>query len=344
MIRSGYILIIYLFTILYTAHGQSVRGSFFAANNTISGQDSAYILLEDALELLQKSPFSKPVISWDSLKTAARNQLITASSGKDAYPVINWCVTQVQLNHSFLMPKTTASVYAKDTVTLKRTPGLRELVGKIEADISADGVGYLRVPSITTTDEATCVLLADSLQKQIQKLTKQGAVNWIIDLRYNTGGNCWPMLAGMSSILGDGICGYFVKPDRRTSIHIENGAAWHNKTNMCSVTTAFTLLPEQKKNIVVLTGPKTSSAGEILAIAFRGLTNVRFMGEATAGLTTGNASYTLMDGSMLILSVCREADRNGIIVEGKLQPNDRITSVASEDAARSAAVMWLQSF
>ncbi len=204
-------------------------------------------------------------------------------------------------------------------------------------------MGYLTVPAISTTDEATCRLLADSLQNQLRKLADQGAVNWIIDLRNNTGGNCWPMIAGMGPLLGEGTCGYFVKPERSTSIRYQHGKAWHGNTVMCQVSSPFTLMDNQKRNIVVLTGSRTSSAGEILALAFRGMNNVRFMGEATAGLTTGNAPYMMMDGSMLILSVCREADRKGVIVEGKLQPDDRIAPSTSEDAARIAAVMWLQS-
>lgn len=331
-----------LFSIFYV-NGQSSGGSSFAANTTMRGQDSAYALLEDALELIQKSPFSKPAIGWDSLKTAARNQLITASCSKDAHAVINWCAAQANLNHSFLMPKAKVSVYSNDTASLKRTPALRELVGKIKAEFAADGIGYITVPYISTTDETSCRLLADSLQKQIKKLAQQGAVNWIIDLRSNTGGNCWPMLAGMGPLIGDGICGYFVKPDRSTSISYNNGTAWHGKTAMCSVTSPVVLSEMEKKNIVILTGPKTSSAGEILALAFRGLPNARSMGEPTAGLTTGNAPYTMLGGSLLILSVCREADRKGVIVEGKLQPDDRIAPSTSEDAARIAAVMWLQS-
>lgn len=344
MIKAVAIIPILLVTIFQTARAQRTSGSFYVSNNAMSGQDSAYAILEDALELMQKSSLSRPVISWDSLRAAARQQLITASTGKDAYPVINWCATQARLNHSFLMPKTNASVYTNDSVSLKRKPALREVVGKIYADNSADGIGYLSIPSISTTDPDYCKLLADSLQFLIRKLSDGGASNWIIDLRNNKGGNCWPMLAGMGPLLGNGICGWFVWPDRRSSIRYEGGTAYHNQTAMCSVRSAFRLPEEKKKNIVVLTGANTSSAGEILALAFRGMNNVRFMGEATAGLTTGNATYTMIDGSVLVLSVCREADRKGNMLEGKLQPDDKIAPSRTEDAARLAAVMWLQTF
>lgn len=323
--------------------GQPAADRYFAFNTRLNGQDSALLLLDDALTLMEKSPLSRLDISWDSLRTAARQQLADAYRSSDAYPVINWCTKQANLDHSFLMPKTNAAAYSKDTISLKRTPAMRELVGRMRAEISADGVGYLEVPRISTTDPATCSLLADSLQQLISKLAKTGAASWIIDLRNNTGGNCWPMIAGLGPLLGEGVCGYFVKPERSTSIRYERGIAFHNNAEICRVRNAVTLKAEERKNIVVLLGPKTSSAGEIVALAFKGMNNVRFMGEATAGFTTGNTTYKMLDGSVLVLSVCREADRHGKLLEGKLQPDDRITPVRNEDAALSAAVMWLQS-
>lgn len=343
MIKAVVIISTVLFPLFQTALAQRTSGSFYVSNSSMSGQDSAYAILEDALDLMQKSSLGKPAISWDSLRANARQQLITASTGKDAYPVINWCATQAKLNHSFMMSRTNASVYANDSAALKRKPALREVTGRIWADNAAEGIGYISIPCISTTDPGYCQLLADSLQCLIRKLSDRGAINWIVDLRDNKGGNCWPMLAGMGPLLGNGICGWFVWPDKKSSIRYEGGTAFHNQTAMCTVRSAFLLPDEKKKNIVVLTGPNTSSAGEILALAFRGISNVRFMGEPTAGLTTGNATYTMIDGSVLVLSVCREADRNGNLLEGKLQPDDKITPSRTEDAARLAAVMWLQS-
>ncbi len=120
MIRRGSVFIILFFTIYITVKGQSPSGSSFVAGAGMSGQDSAYALLEDALELMQKSPFSKLSITWDELKAAARNQLINASSSTDAYSVINWCAAQAKLNHSFLMPKSKVSGICKGYCSLEK--------------------------------------------------------------------------------------------------------------------------------------------------------------------------------------------------------------------------------
>jgi C-terminal processing protease CtpA/Prc len=95
----------------------------------------------------------------------------------------------------------------------------------------------------------------------------------------------------------------------------------------------------------VLTGRRTVSAGEIVALAFRGKDQTLLIGEPTAGLTTANATYSLSDRSMLVLTVCQEADRTGRICEGSVQPDRLVTSTisapASGDPAREAALAWL---
>ncbi|WP_315824331.1 S41 family peptidase [Paraflavitalea speifideaquila] len=116
---------------------------------------------------------------------------------------------------------------------------------------------------------------------------------------------------------------------------------------MCKASKPVVLSDEQRQQIVVLTGPKTSSSGEILALAFKGMPQVRLMGEPTAGFTTANTTYDLFDGSTLVLTICREADRTGKICEGKIIPDDYIKPDPlhqQEDIALAQALMWLQSF
>ena len=41
---------------------------------------------------------------------------------------------------------------------------------------------------------------------------------WVVDLRDNTGGNMWPMLAAIAALLPDGVLGYFVLRDGRAGL------------------------------------------------------------------------------------------------------------------------------
>jgi carboxyl-terminal processing protease len=248
------------------------------------------------------------------------------------------------------MPPKKAGQYNYDA-SLAPLPPLSELVGEIRGEWLNDSIAYLTVPWVSTTDSFICMRIADSLQELIARLDNKGGgdrgvTKWIIDLRKNAGGNCWPMLAGIGPLLGDGICGYFVNGTERIPISYRNGAAFQGKHVLCRVSKEGYRTQRQPKSIVVLTGKRTISAGEIVALAFKGREQAYLLGEPTAGLTTANATYSLSDRSMLVLTVCREADYLGRICEGSILP-DRIIRPASvgpvdEDTVKSAAVDWLQ--
>ena len=301
-------------------------------------------LLDEAFVFMQKNYYRKNAVQWDSLAAAARKRLNSSGNCSDSYDVITWCFRQLNEAHSFIMPPGPAAVYNNDASRLAKPPALSSLVGEIKAEMVDDGIAYITVPWVSTTDSLLCVKVADSLQRHVARLDASHPRGWIIDLRKNTGGNCWPMLAGIGPLLGEGVCGYFVSNREKISISYAGGAALQGKHVRCKTNAAYTL-QNDKVPIIILTGRKTVSSGEIVALAFKGRESVYFYGEPTAGYTTANASYTLSDNSMLVLSVCREADRNGVICEGSIVPDERFSAPVSgsHDPALAGAIMWLGS-
>lgn len=338
------ILLIFLLFIGFFSYGQSGRPSAAGMTTTLlSGQDSALQLFEQALTYIQRNPFKKE-LAWDSLVSNAREQLTEATSVRDAYAAINQCLQQVRGAHSFLMPARRAALYHNDTAALKRSAALHEVMGPVTARLEEAGIGYIEVPWISTTDKAICTRIADSLQSLIAQLADRGVTRWVVDLRRNSGGNCWPMLAGMGPLLGDGVCGFFVRNGKATGFKYQEGTAFYGSNIMCRVSQPVALNAAQRTQIVILTGPKTSSSGEIVALAFRGMPNARLIGEPTAGFTTANTTYNLLDGSTLVLSISQEADRTGRIYEGRIAPDELVRAgSATEDAVKTRALMWLQS-
>ena len=301
--------------------------------------------LQEAFTLMQKHYYKKHTVNWDSLFTAAQLRLTACGTCEDAYETVNWCFRQISEMHSFIMPAASAAVYNNDTVELKTTPNLSRLVGPLKGELLEDNsVAYLNIPWVSTSDPSVCTRIADSIQELIEILDKKGTDKWIIDLRQNSGGNCWPMLAGIGPLLGDGICGYFVSHDEKIPIIYRNGAAMQGRQVRCKVSRPYKM-KSSKQWIIVLTGPKTSSSGEIVALAFKGRERTSLYGQGTAGFTTANASYSLSDKSLLVLSVCMEADRTGKVYEGSIHPDVLIApdlAYPHEDPAKSAALMWLQ--
>lgn len=302
-------------------------------------------VLDEAIGIMQKSYYKKDAVNWDSLSQAAKQRLSEAESCDDIYGIIDWCFKQFNEPHSFIMPPSKAAAYCYDTTRLKVRPVMRQMVGQMNAEAINGGIGYITVPWVGTTDPSICSIIADSLQHEIAMLDKQGVSKWIIDLRANSGGNCWPMLAGLGPLLGDGICGYFVSESDKVAFSYQGGAAFHGPYVRCQVQHPYEL-KNSYKQIIVLTSGKTCSSGEIIALAFKGKERVSFYGEPTAGFTTANTTYNLSDNSMLVLTICKEADCKGKVCEGKIIPNELFILDPQDkgnDLVKTSAIMWLQS-
>ncbi|MBC7849961.1 MAG: hypothetical protein H7Y31_09495 [Chitinophagaceae bacterium] len=302
--------------------------------------ENAHRLLDEAFKLMQRNYYRKDVVNWDTLKLAATTKLNSRGVCNDAYETINWCFQQMRENHSFIMPTLKAAEYNNDRLQLTSPTALSKMVGSMRSGMINDSVAYLTIPWVSTTDEEVCNMIADSIQSVIETLDRNNVKKWIVDIRKNTGGNCWPMIAGAGPLLGEGICGYFVRNNEKVSITYKNGMAMQGKYTRCKVSRKPYQLKNPNSEIVILTANSTASSGEIIALAFKGKSNVQFVGEATAGFTTANATYTLSDNSMLVLTVCQEADRDGKIYSGRLIPDIPIASNISQgkDAILDAAV------
>jgi C-terminal processing protease CtpA/Prc len=161
---------------------------------------------------------------------------------------------------------------------------------------------------------------------------------WVVDLRPNTGGNMWPMLAGLKPFLGTAGLGTFESPTGSSPPWIAGQAV--------GVEPPSTLAVLESSWVAVLTGPRTASSGEAVAIAFRGRPRTRSFGLPTAGLSTANATFPLPDGAMILLTTAVDADRTGKRYGDKVDPDERVeaatTPTPTSDPALAAAVQWLR--
>lgn len=339
MMRS-FVLVAVVFTLLY-CQPAFAQGS--PATTPASCIEQAGRVLDEAFSLMKKFYYKKDSVQWEALVTAARTRLSNSTDCQGAQDALQWCFNEMQEKHSFILPAAKAAVYNGNVNSSTESPPLSKLIGPLRHELAEKDIAYIDVPWISTADKKLCVAFADSLQQVIASYDQQGITKWIIDLRNNTGGNCWPMLAGLGPLLGNGVYGYFISDSEKIPFSYENGAMMQGRHARCAATMPYSLVNE-RNTIVVLTGPNTASAGEIVALAFKGMNDVFIYGEPTAGLTTANATYNLSDGSVLVLTVCKEADRNGRIQEGKIQPDKLIVPAINrgKDAAKSAALMFLQ--
>ena len=344
----------FLLLLSFSAHSQSSVTVMDSSCAPCRQKDAR--VLDEALTYMKQHYYKREYIQWDDLAARARTRLSASNGCGDAKDAISWCFEQLNEPHSFLMTADKSAKYNNDPDLLIAPPDLSELVGEIKGDWLGDSIAYLTIPWISTTDSMICMQLADSIQNIIARLDKRNISRWIIDLRKNTGGNCWPMLAGLGPLLGNGVCGYFVGDESRVAISYKDGAACQGRHVLCRVSNNGYRTRSDRNYVVVLTGRRTVSAGEIVAMAFKGKDQAVLLGEPTAGLTTANATYSLSDHSTLVLSICREADHTGRVWAGSVQPDKLVIaatntskaptngfSMDAGDPVVTAAIDWLRS-
>ncbi len=200
---------------------------------------------------------------------------------------------------------------------------------------------YLWMPHFSSGDSLTGVHFATHMQQLIDSLDHKNLKGWVLDLRQNQGGNCWPMLAGIGPILGEGICGYFKAEEELMTWSYANGTSYIDETSQYSVEQPYAPL-NKKIPIAVLTGGKTASSGEVVTLAFKNRPNTKSFGQHTGGYSTGNANHTLSDGSMLFLASSVYADRAQNVYPRGIAPDMEVLEEEGKDAPLEAALTWLR--
>lgn len=291
----------------------------------------ARVYLEEALDVMESSSVRRHEIDWTVFREETFADATGARTTSDTYPAIMEALERLGDGHSFFREPVSTAPPAE---------------GEPPAAALLDGVGYLDVPAFSGggADGDSLAARYHGLIEGVDTLPST-TCRWIVDVRGNTGGNMWPMIAGVGPILGEGTVGAFVDPD---SVHAswayEGGEARLDDVVINAASPAYALsIPGTQ--VAVLTDGLTASSGEAVAVAFRARGDVRFFGEATWGLSTANAPFLLGDGAVIFLTVSTMADRSGTVYGGELLPDEPVvgekTGDPGTDAALRAALEWL---
>jgi len=150
----------------------------------------------------------------------------------------------------------------------------------------------------------------------------------IIDLRGNTGGNMYPMIAAIHRFLPDDNILRF--KTRKFTMHVTKEMVLRN--------VGLAARPALDCPVALLTDDKTASSGEATLLCFRGLEKARTFGAPTAGYASANAPYPMPDGSQLVLTTGCDMARTGeIFCDDPIAP-DVMTDQPLEEATK-----WIKS-
>ncbi len=218
---------------------------------------------------------------------------------------------------------------------------INDISAKFSYQLLETGIGYLKIVGIGPGDVKE---QADFIRKGLIDLKASGVDKWIVDLRFNGGGNIDPMLSGLAPLIGKGfIAGAINKENEIREFTIEEGQFYNYGRLVCEMDNTPKITPDEK--VAVLLSRYTISSGELVAVAFKGRINTLFIGEETAGYTTGNGYDKVNDELILAISQDVFIDRNKNLYNHRVGVDEKIEfqhGVAMEhDNQINKAKKWL---
>ena len=285
------------------------------------------VYLNYAVNILEENSIYKYTIDWVSLRGEVLEMGKNAKNIKETYPAIQYALIQLGDNHSFFMTPEEYKSYKDPYFAVPYIPS--ELIN--------NNIGYINIPGFRGSGDEPAQKFAQQIKDKIKELDQSNIRFWIVDLEDNTGGNVWPMLLGLSPLLGEGIKGYLVDADSNYfNWEIIKGGVFYNNEPAGELPNPYRLKNKIEK-LAIIIGSRTASAGEALAISFKGAENCCFIGSPTQGRSTGNTGYDLSDGARIYLTRTKFADRNKNIYGVPIKPDIEVLY----DDTKETAIKWI---
>ncbi|WP_300488389.1 S41 family peptidase [Flavobacterium sp.] len=263
--------------------------------HNLSAESKEY--LDEVLELLQTKSVNRNKIDWDAFTTDVFYFARNSQTIKETYPAVRYAITKLGDNHSYFNPAINDIADSEE----KTLP-------VFEDEVTPSDIGYIRIP-FCIGDTAQTATYIQTINDKITAQNNPKIKGWIVDLRDNFGGNMWPMMASIGSLLQSGTQGYFLDAnDKPTEWRYDNGKAYSDTVLLAENKNVISAYGKNK--IAVLINTKTASSGEAMAVLFKGYSQAKLFGSPTFGVSTGCESFPLSDGSRINLATSVFADQH----------------------------------
>lgn len=318
-----------------TAYFDDFSLSVMKADNQTT-DSSAIRYIHSACDIIKKNSIVRDSIDFNLLQKQALKICGNPATDQEKHLSVEYMITALRKAgdpHSFLIYPDEWKLWKNDSSENANIDFPKYKV--------VSHCGYILIPHFDGGNEKLIRAFIDSIHHALNYLQDQNIVGWIIDLRENTGGNMKPMIAGLGPLFtGEKLGSLYNVEGKKQSWHFSNDRFFWDDDDEKLIVAPLDL--RKQIPIAVLTGNKTGSSGEIVAISFIGNKNTRSFGQPTWGLTTGNGSFTLEDSAVLQLASTFMADRNGKIYKGPIPPDELVEAKAGADFELLSAVKWLE--
>ena len=270
----------------------------------VSCGDANRQYVRKAIRLMDKQGLFSEGPDWESAKAEALSA--TPGSMEEAQEVVRAAAKVAGGKHSFL--QLAGSVVA-DATSEWPAP---------EVSFSEGGIPVVSLPHFSGNHEEG-VKYASAVLSAIP----EDIPGVVIDLRGNTGGNMYPMIAAVHRFL----------PNDDQTLRFRT----RSRTQWIPLSYAVQSAGVQQQSriecpVAILTDSLTASSGEATLICFRGLDYVRVFGGPTAGYASANQPFPLPGGDHLVLTTGCDVARTGeVFCDDPIDP-DVLTETPLEDA------------
>ena len=314
-----------LLLVAVTASGCGTNGGDpFAPSPLLQGPEGARAYLDGVLKTMETYAIHKHTIDWADF----RAQVVAAAGNpraiSDLYPAIELALRLLDDHESYYM--------RRDGLVIGTYPFGACAAPPVDTPTSPRNIGYVSIQGSRFGQSP------DSIQQAIRTADHGGLLGWIVDLRGNGGGNMWPMIAGVGPVLGEGIIGWIIYNNREYEREYRDGAAQSLGEAFSRVSDPYTLMQPYPK-VAVLTDGLVNSAGEAMAVWFRGRPRTRSFGTPTCGHHHLQQDFPLTDGATLFLTTAQNADRLRTTYGGPIPPDEII---ADPQGVMARAVAWIE--
>lgn len=319
------------------------------------GQTDVKVILDSVFVRTKQISMYSSLINWDSLRKEVFLKAENASTLQDLKPAFTTLLNGLLDKHGrILNAKTYVTIaYFTDYSKLNhpdkriREPEVWKVVNdtslQFEYKILTGRIGYLKIvgiaPNIDIEKESI------KIRSAVIKLSKAKVDKWIIDLRYNGGGNMHPMVSGIAPIIGDGKVGSLINLNGEKLFDWEILNSNFIYEGFQAVTLPNKPIFKKQQKVAVLTSKWTVSSGEIVATCFKGRPNTKFFGEMTGSYTTSNSWEIINDQIIINISTGIFCDRNGISYEYNIPVDVEIPFELNMDPEKSKCIIeaknWL---
>ncbi|HMS09780.1 MAG TPA: S41 family peptidase [Pyrinomonadaceae bacterium] len=307
-------------------------------------------ILDAAIDHARSRSLYRDNVNWEREIPEIRLRAKGARSVDELAPALNYLLSRLKDTHGrfLLNGKPIAYYFDEPTENQKKIDlnvwaSIQSRSYPFKTEILTGRIGYVRLPGMPMGDN---LQMSREIRDAVCQAAKRGATKWIVDLRYNGGGNMYPMMQGIADLIGNGVIGYVVDRNGRklSTWTIRDSDFCYDEYRAVDLESGC--MPAKDPKIAVVISQYTASSGEAVAVAFKGRPNTRFFGLDTAGLVTVT-DWTQLGGDLIAsISTGYYSDRKSTVYQTYVSPDEKIDfqigADMNNDEILNTAIRWLR--